>query len=353
MIKERMMTAVRTFAPGDIRTVREPVPVPKGRQVLCRVVNVGICGTDYGIFKGELEDMVDFPVRPGHEWTGVVEEVGEDVVLFKPGDRVVGQTCIACGTCPDCRAGNRLACVNRQSVGTVHAWPGAMCEYELYYEGDLIALPAEISFEQGALIEPAGNAMMGIVMGGVGFGSTVSIMGTGPIGVAAAALARAYGASTVISVGRSDFKLDLCKQLGATHTVNTTREDAAEKILEYTGGKGVDVSLEISGSKQLFEACIKSTKAGGDIEMIAFYEGKYDFDLTDFAFRLLTLRASGCGGWGYFDRVMELMRQGRIDLTPMITHRCALSEAAQNIVDLKKDNARKVKVMVEMGDKNE
>lgn len=347
---DRMMTAVRTFAPGDIRTVKENIPRPEGRQVLCKVINAGICGTDYGIYKGELEDMVDFPVRPGHEWSGVVCEVGDDVVLYKPGDRVVGQTCIACGVCPDCRAGNRLNCADRQSVGTVHAWPGAMCEYELFYEGDLIPLPDEISFEQGALIEPAGNAMMGIVMGGVGFGSSVAIMGTGPIGVAAAAIARAYGASTVISVGRSDYKLELCKKMGATHTVNTNDEDAAQKILEYTGGRGVDVSLEISGSKQLLQACFKATKTGGDVEMIAFYDGKLDFDLNDFAFKLLTLRASGCGGWGYFDRVMELMRQERIDLTPMITHRCSLDEAAEQTANLKQDNAKKVKVMVCMED---
>ncbi len=342
------MKAVRIFAPGDIRVVDEPIQAVGKRQVLCKVEYVGICGTDYGIYRGELEDMVNFPLRPGHEWSGTVYSVGEEVTLFKPGDRVIGESLVTCDACIDCIHADRKNCKNRKSVGTVDAWPGAMCEYELFSEGDLIKLPDNISLEQGALVEPAANAMMGIVNGNVGFGSTVAIMGTGPIGISAAAICRAYGARTVISVGRSDFKLDICKKLGATHTVNTNIEDPTEKILQITGGEGVDVSIEVSGSNALFESCIQSTKKFGDIEMIAFYEGTYPMDLTDFSFRGLTLRTAGCGGWGYFDRVIELMDQGLIDLTPMITHRCSLADAAEQIKNLKVDNAKKIKVMIEV-----
>ncbi len=342
------MKAVRIFSPGDVRIVDEPVKKPEGNMVLCKVKNVGICGTDYNIFCGEFEEEVDFPLRPGHEWSGVVFEVGDKVTAFKPGDRVIGETCVACGVCDDCLHGNRKNCVNRTSVGTVHAWPGAMCEYVLFPEGDLVKLPDNVSFEEGALVEPAANAMMAIVEGKVTFGSTVAVMGTGPIGIAAAAIARAYGAKTVISVGRSPFKLELCEKLGATHTVNTKEIDAAEEILKITEGRGVDVSIEVSGSKELLTACIKATKKFGDIEMIAFYDGIYPFNINEFAFKALNLRASGCGGWGYFDRVLELIEQKRIDLKPLITHRCTLEDAAKNIAGLKEDNAKKVKVMIEV-----
>ena len=340
------MRAVRIFKPGDIGLVREEIPVPKKREVLVEVICAGICGTDYGIFNGELSELVDFPLRPGHEWTGVVKSVGEEVVLFSPGDRVVGQTCVACGQCEDCRAGNRLNCKNRRSVGTVHAWPGAMCDFELFSEGDLIKLPESISFKEGALIEPAGNAMMGIEMAKIGVGSTVCVMGTGPIGLSAVAIARALGAKTVISVGRSVFKLETAKKMGATHVINSISENVGERMLEITSGEGVDATLEISGSKELLSAAFYGTKNFGDIELIAFYEGKYEFDLNDFAFRLQTLRASGCGGWGYFKKVMELMEQKRINLLPMITHEVSLNDTPTAIRELKKDNAEKIKVMI-------
>ena len=348
---QKKMMAIRTFAPGDVRVVEEDIPAPGPKEVLCKVVNVGICGTDYNIYKGEFEYMVDFPVRPGHEWSGIVEEVGSDVNYLKKGDRVIGQTGVACDECDDCIHGNRFNCKHTQSVGTVHAWPGAMCEYELFKAADIMKLPDSISFEQGAMVEPAANAMMGVVNGGVHIGSTVLILGTGPIGVAAAALCKAYGAKTIISVGRSDFKLGICKQFGATHVINTNdNTNVADTVREITNGIGVDVTLEISGSLMLFDQAIKSTKVGGSIEMIAFYDKPYEMDLTDFSFRGLTLRQSGGGGWGYFDRVVALMEQGMIDLSPMITHRCKLSEAADEIVNFKKDNAEKIKVMIQVNE---
>ena len=345
------MMAIRTFAPGDVRVVEEDIPTPGPREAVCKVVNVGICGTDYNIYKGEFEYMVDFPVRPGHEWSGIVEAVGSEIDYLKPGDRVIGQTGIGCDKCDNCIHGDRFKCTNFQSVGTVHAWPGAMCEHELFKAVDLLKLPDSISFEQGALVEPAGNAMMGISQSGITFGSTVLILGTGPIGVAAVAICKAYGAKTIISVGRSDFKLDLCKQFGATHVINTNRDkNVSEIVREVTGGEGVDVTLEISGSKMLFEEAIKSTKPRGSIEMIAFYDSPYNMDLTDFSFRGLTLRSSGGGAWGYFDKVVTLMENGKIDLTPMITHRCSLSEAADEIRNFKVDNDKKVKVMIQVNE---
>lgn len=221
-----------------------------------------------------------------------------------------------------------------------------MADYAVFAARDVIKLPDNISFEQGALIEPAANALMAIDDAGVSAGDTVLITGTGPIGVSAAAIARLYGATTVISVGRSPFKLELCKKLGATHTINTREVSSPEEeISKITGGRGVDVSIELSGSHDLFRICVKTTRAKGILCLIAFYASPFEIDLNELIFAGINLRTAG-GGWGYFDKVIKLMKDGVLDLTGLITSRISLEEAPDEIKNLKKDNSEKIKVMI-------
>ena len=340
------MKSVRTMKPGEVVWRDEPKPVPGYGQVLVRPKRIGICGTDYNIYMGEFSERVNFPLRPGHEWSGVVDSVGEGVTRFKPGDRVLGETMVSCGVCENCKRGHRYKCTDTHSVGTVDAWPGAMSEYFLFPERDLIMIPDNMDFDQAALVEPAANALMAIDDIPVTPGMSVVIMGTGPIGLAAVAIARIYGATTVISVGRSEYKLELAKQLGATHVINTRCEDARERIMEITGGKGADVSIELSGALSLFDTAVACTRNGGTISLVAFYEKPHEININDIIFGGLCIRTAG-GGWGgYFDKVLRLMESGVLDLSCLITQRCRLEDAAQEIMDLKKDNANKVKVMI-------
>ena len=220
-----------------------------------------------------------------------------------------------------------------------------MCEYELFTARDLIKLPDSIGCDQAALIEPAANAIMAIDEAPVRPGDTVVIMGTGPIGIAAVPLTRLYGARRIISVGRSDFKLDLCKKLGATHTINTARDRVRETIMEITQGKGADVAIELSGSHELLDDCIYSTKIGGVLSMLAFYAEPHNTNFNEINFRRLVIKPAG-GGWGFFDKVIRLMESGQLDLLPIITSRVSLEDAVSEITNLKKENARKVKVMI-------
>ena len=274
-----------------------------------------------------------------------MEQVGKDVTSLKPGDRVIGESAVSCGVCEECSKGNKYCCENPYSVGTINAWDGAMCEYETFPARDLIKLPDNISFEQAALIEPTANAFMAIHDAPVRPGDTVAIMGTGPIGIAAVALARLYGAKTVISVGRSDYKLELCRRLGATHTINSRREQVRETIMEITGGLGVDVSIELAGAHCLFDDCIYITRSEGVLSLLAFYDEPHILNLNDVIFGKLIVKTAG-GGWGYFDKVIRLMESGQLDLSSIITSRVTLGDAVSEIVNLKKDNTEKVKVMI-------
>ena len=338
--------SVYTLAPGKITLMTEPVRELAPDEVLVEVKCAGICGTDNGIYNGELEEFVVFPVRPGHEWTGVIKAVGAGVHGYTEGDRVVGETAHSCGVCDACVAGEKLKCTNWKSVGTVDAWPGAMTQYAIFAARDLIHLPDNISFEQGALIEPAANALMAIDDLKVTAGDTVVVMGTGPIGISAAAIARLYGATTVISVGRSPFKLDICKQLGATHVINTRETpNVEEEILKITKGKKVDYTIELSGAVELFKASLAVTKAKGTISMVAFYGETMEFSPNDIILAGVNIRTAG-GGWGYFDKVIRLMACGALDLSPLITKRITLDEAPDEIVNLKKDSGQKIKIMI-------
>lgn len=339
------MKTIRILKPGEIQLCEEKIPIPKKDEVLCKVKCVGICGTDHSIYSGEFSDMVKFPLRPGHEWSGIVEQVGENVTYYKPGDHVVGESGVSCGICAECTKGNKYYCKNTQSVGTINAWDGAMGEFELFPARDLIKLPNNIGFEQAALIEPAANAIMAIDEAPVRPGDTVIIMGTGPIGIAAVAITRLYGAHKIIAVGRSGFKLELCRKLGATYTINTKTDNVRETVKEITQGKGVDVAIEISGSHDLLDDCLYSTKHGGVVSMLAFYPELHSVNFNDINFRCLTIKTAG-GGWGYFDKVIRLMESGKLDLLPIITSRVSLQDAVMEIINLKKDNTEKIKSMI-------
>lgn len=339
------MKSVRIFKPGSIGLIEEDIPKPERGEALIRMRRVGICGTDHNIYQGEFQERVIFPLRPGHEWSGEIVALGEDTGSYRVGDRVTGEAFVSCGACDDCLKGDKYACRFKRSVGTVNAWDGAMCEYFRFPVRDLMRFPDSISYEEAALIEPASNALMAVEQAQIRPGSSMAIMGTGPIGIAAAAIARIYGATTVISVGRSDFKLNMARELGATHTVNTREKDAVSAIMDIMGD-GVDAVLEISGAESLFRAATQVTRPSGHIVLTGFYDHPITLNINDLIFPLFNIHGSG-GGWGgYAPKTLKLMTEGLLKLAPMVTHRCTLEEAPDRIVNLKRDSAMTVKIMI-------
>lgn len=340
------MKSIRIMRPGEVALREENVPAPSRGEALIRMRRVGICGTDYNIYRGEFQDRVNFPLRPGHEWAGEIIALGPETVGYQLGDRVTGESGVSCGVCEFCVKGEKYKCKNTRAVGTVNAWDGAMCEEFLFPVRDLLRIPDNVSMDEAALVEPASNALMAVENAQIGVGSTVVIMGTGPIGLAAAAIAKLYGAATVISVGRSQFKLDMARDLGATHVIDTRSEDPVARVMEITGGSGADAALEISGSEALFRASLRAVHPHGKIVLVGFQEKPFEININDLIFPLLSLLTAG-GGWGgYAPKVLELMGKGLLRLSPMITHRCLLQDVPSAIVNFKKHNAEKVKVMI-------
>jgi len=349
---KKTMKAARIFGPTDIRIADVPVPELGAHDVLCRVARAGVCGTDYSIYTGELSfvksGLVKYPLIPGHEWSGTVEKTGPEVENFKPGDRVVGDTFVSCGHCNHCALGNVSRCKKNRSVGTINAWDGAYAEYMMMPERHLFHLPDKVSFDNGAQIEPAATALYAVTLAGVKIADTVLILGSGPIGIIAAKMAKLSGAGKVIIAARKDFKLKAALALGADAAINTTKENLIEKAREYAGEYGIDRIIEASGSTELFKEALQIIKPGGVISCVAFYDRPADgIDLDRFIINDVTIRAVA-GSQGMYPLVLKLMDLGLADFSSLITERHSLMETPQIMRDMKQRSETKIKIMLEM-----
>jgi L-iditol 2-dehydrogenase len=325
-------------------------PVPGKGQVLVKVSYAGICGSDFAIYTGEgqfvKKGMIKYPIVMGHEWSGVIEEVGEDCAEFKTGDAVVGDGEVACGTCPECMRGRFPQCHTLRGVGTIDSWDGAYADYILMPERHVHRIPEGVDMREAALVEPAAIAMKSVKNGMVKTGDTVLVQGTGPIGLSSVRLSVVAGASKVILAGRKDSKLSRGKEMGADHTVNVTKEDLETRVQGLTGGRGVDVVIEASGAESALKQAFRVVKGGGVLSLPAFYEKPVNnIDLDDLIFKNVLI-AGVCGGQGYPCYVLDLMKNGRISLDPQITDEYPLSKVTEAMEAMTQKNDTRIKILL-------
>lgn len=346
------MKAIIIAGPGDARIIETEKPKVGKTDVLARVVYSGICGTDLSIFSGDMnlvrDGSIKYPVRIGHEWSGVVEQIGEDVTEFKPGDRVISESGVSCGECDYCLQGQYDLCEHGQSVGTVNCWDGSFAEFILMPERHLYKLPDQISLEEGMLIEPASIALAGLNRCSITKNSTVLIIGTGPIGLATVILAKVMGAAKVILSGRKPYKLEVGETMGANVVINATKEDLIGIVMEETGGKGVNVVIETSGNANVVNQCIDLVKPGGIIALIGFYEETVkNFDIDKIVTKQIHFQGI-LGEFGLPKKVIDIMVREKISLKPLITHRFKFDEAIDAMKTADEKNDTKIKMLVEI-----
>lgn len=344
------MKAVVIEKPNEICVKEIERPIPAADEVLIKVAYCGVCGTDYDNYRGESvfarEGKIHYPVRFGHEWSGVVAEVGSAVKSFAPGDRVVGDGKVTCAECDNCRKGRWYDCSNLRSVGTVeNYWPGAMAEYMLMPERNLFHIADNVSLREAALIEPAAIAYNGF-RGLDVKDADVLILGTGAIGIAAIQCAKSLGAKCVMIAGRKQNKLQLAADMGADRTIFMTKENLREVVLAETQGWGADIVIDTAGSTDLVKECMCCTAKMGSISLLAFYDKPLDgFILDDFVLAKKSLRGIS-GSREFFPVVVELLAEGKIRLEPMITQEIPFSEAEHCMDYYEQNAANRVKLMI-------
>ncbi len=316
-----MKALVKSKPEQGIWMVRDaPVPVVGVHDVRIRIRKTAICGTDVHIFNWDewSRRTIRVPMVIGHEYCGVVDEVGAEVEAFEKGDRVSGEGHITCGFCRNCRAGRRHLC--RHTVGVGVNRDGAFAEYLVIPADNVYRIPADVPDETAAIFDPYGNAAHTALSFDL-VGEDVLVTGAGPIGIMAAAIARHVGARHVVVTDVNDYRLDLARRMGATRTVHVPREDLRAVMKELGMKEGFDVGLEMSGNGPAFRQLLEVMNHGGRIALLGIMPGPEAVDWNQIVFKGLFLK--GIYGREMFETwyKMTAMLQGGLDLGPVITHR--------------------------------
>ena len=238
------MKAGVVHAREDIRFEDIEKPVPKAGQVLIKVKYTGICGSDVPRVNGDACHF--YPNVLGHEFSGVIEEVGEGVTSLKTGDRVAGVPLVPCLECEDCQKGNYSLCKHYSFIGSREF--GSFAEYVVVPAKNAVKFEDEVSFEQGAFFEPATVALHGLKRVPYQGGKTVAILGGGTIGLFTMQWAKIFGAKKVVVFDINDARLDLAKKLGADEGINTLADDFMQVAMDMTEGRGFDYIYETAGN---------------------------------------------------------------------------------------------------------
>lgn len=238
------MKAGVVHAKEDIRYEEIEKPVPKANEVLVKVKYTGICGSDIPRVNGDACHF--FPNVLGHEFSGTIEAVGEQVTNVKPGDRVAGVPLVPCMECEDCQKGNYSLCKHYSFIGSREF--GSFAEYVVMPKNNVVKFEDEVSFEQGAFFEPATVALHGLLRVPYEGGKTVAVLGGGTIGMFVAQWAKIFGAKKVVVFDIVDERLELGKRLGATEGINTLKEHFMEEAKALTDGRGYDYVFETAGN---------------------------------------------------------------------------------------------------------
>ncbi|MCD6563700.1 MAG: zinc-dependent alcohol dehydrogenase family protein [Thermoproteales archaeon] len=297
----------------------------KEDEVLVKVKACGICGTDIHIFKGEFP--AKFPVIPGHEFSGVVEEVGENVTRFKKGDRVAVNPNIPCGKCYYCKRGLTHFCVNWNAIG-IHL-PGAYAEYAIVPEANLYSFPEYLEFEEAAFAEPVACVLHGQDLINISLGDTVVVYGLGPIGLLHLQLSMIRGASKVIGVDIVEKKLKIAEELGAEYVFNALEKDVPEEIKKVLG-RGADVAIEASGSIKAFEDAIKSVDYGGKVLVFGVAPENATAAVKPFNIYRREIEIIGSFTNPFTTgRAVKILASRKINVKKIISHRISLDEVQE------------------------
>jgi Threonine dehydrogenase and related Zn-dependent dehydrogenases len=329
------------------------VPVPEDEEVLCRIDAIAICGSDPEIIHGGLAGIwpPNYPFIAGHEWAGTVVSKGSKVFDIEVGDRVAGEAHKGCGYCINCLKGRYTLCLNYGKPETGHRHygftsQGAYAQYNAYHIKSVTKIPKELSFKEAAMCDTAGVALHGLELSGVLPGSTVAIIGPGPIGIMAMKLAKAMGAGKVIMVGRMP-RIETALELGADEVVDFSKCDPVEKVQELTGGLGVSLALECSGASGTIVQALRMCGKGGKVVMLGVAkEGvTEEIPLKYTTHNELTLFGSRANP-DVSQKVINMIASGRIEVKDMVTHTFSLEKVGKAFETFEKRLGGAMKVVI-------
>ncbi len=305
---------------GEVEVREQPEPSVQPGRVLIDVKAAGVCGSDLHMWRHTHSWEIKLPLVLGHEFCGVVAEVGEGVTGWKVGDRVACETAAeVCGRCVYCLSGNYNLCPHRLGYGALA--DGAFTNLVLARPEILHRIPDNVPFEHAALTEPICVAYNALVeKTAMKPGDLVVIQGPGPIGIMALQIVRLRGAGTIVVLGTDvdAHRLEVAAELGAHHTVNIQREDAGELVRSLGDGYGADLVVDCTGVSRALKQSLDLVRPNGRITKIGWGPQPLDFSLDPLVGKAVTLQGSFSHTYPTWERVLTLLSTGQVNLKPVI-----------------------------------
>lgn len=307
----------------EVKEVDKPKLSPD--EVLIKPKTCGICGSDYDLLRGEYILPIHFPIIPGHEYAGIVAEVGAQVKDYKIGDRVVGECAVGCGSCELCKSGKVNCCPTGDHFG--FTLNGAMAEYTKAKASWLHKLPDNLSFKEGALIEPFTVGYYSITnIGCVDGSDTVLILGGGVIGLSVLITAKGMGARTIL-VDKMENRLELAKKLNCDEVINASKKGYIKKINEFTDEKGADVVVEAVGAGTIMKELFNVAAYTGRISITGInFTKNLPVDLYKIQAKGLTVKGN-IGSPFVWEKALRFLSQTKPNLSLLCTHEYSLDDA--------------------------
>ena len=342
-----VMKAAVLKKPMEVEIEYRPVPVPGPGEVLIKVMAVGVCGSDVHYYKsGRIGSfVVEKPIILGHECSGIIVAVGENVTRFKVGDRVAVEPGVTCGKCKYCKTGRYNLCPDVVFQATP-PYDGAFVQYFTHRQDFVYPIPDHLTFEEAALIEPFSVGLHAASRADIKPGATVAIFGLGPVGLMAVVAARAFGASNVIATDLEDVRLNAAKSVGASLVFNAKRHDVVKEIMDYTNGYGVDVAIEAAGHPTTLQNALASLCRGGKLMIVGLpAQDNIPLNIPSIADKELYIY----GIFRYantYQRAIDILASGIADTSALITGKYSLDETARALEEARSNKANNIKIMV-------
>jgi len=342
------MLQAKLVAPEKILFEKTKIPLLGEKEVLIKVKICGVCGSDVHSYKGK-HPFVHPPIVLGHEFSGVIHQIGTRVNSFSPGDRVIVEPNIVCGKCYNCLHGRYNICTNLKVVGCV-GYDGAFAEYVAVSEKKVLRLPGNISFEKAALVEPVAVAVHAVRKAKQKINDVVVILGAGTIGLLVMQVAKLAGAGKVIVTDVLDYRLKKAGELGADRLVNPASQDLIKIIQEKYGRNEVDLIYDCVGIEETISQAIQIARKGIRIMVIGVPEERIEVDLSLIQDRELEIVGSLMYVREDFKAAIDFIQKERLKVKPLVTHHFKLKDVDKAFHLITEEKKEVLKVLIDVSD---
>ncbi len=332
--------------PYEIEFQEVAVPEVKENQVLVKIMNIGICGSDIHVYHGK-HPFTSYPVTQGHEVSGEIVELGAGVHEFAVGQKVTIEPQVYCGECHPCRHGKYNLCEELKVMG--FQTTGTASEFFAVDASKVTALPQEMSYEEGAMIEPLAVAVHAVKQMGDVTGMNIAVLGAGPIGNLVAQTAKGMGAAKVMITDISDLRLQKAAECGIDVCVNTLENDFGEAMAEAFGRDKADVIYDCAGNNITMGQAIKYARKGSTIVLVAVFAGMAQIDLAVANDHELDIKSTMMYRHDDYMDAIYLVNEGKVSLRPLISKTFAFRDylAAYQYIDANRETTMKVLINVQ------